>query len=107
MNRFDGILNAPPQKRYRNFVSTSADWEQVWLYKGDPWCVWAEREFAVHMVPEEQLVQVDVHDFCNELLSEAAAQGISISVFPNGTNSQVVSAEELREALLTELERIE
>ena len=64
---FDGLLNAAPQKRYQHFVSAAADGEQVWLYKGNPWCVWAEREFAVHLMPEEQLTQMNVHNLCFKL----------------------------------------
>lgn len=104
---FEGLLKAAPQKRYRHFVTTAADREQVWLYKGEPWCVWAEWEFAAHMVSKEKMAQVDVHDFCEELLLEVEAQEMPISVFPNGTDSQIVSAGELREALLEELDRIE
>lgn len=28
---FLGILNASPEKRYKNFISTVADYEEVWL----------------------------------------------------------------------------
>ena len=109
MNKFEfeGLLKSAPQKRYQHFVSAAADGEQVWLYQGNPWCVWAEREFAVHMIPEEQLLQMDVHNLCFKLLTEAAEHNIMISVFPNGSDSQIVSADTLREALIDELDMIE
>ena len=104
---FEGLLNAAPQKRYQHFVSAAADGEQVWLYKGNPWCVWAEREFAVHLMPEEQLIQMNVHNLCFKLLTEAAENDIMISVFPNGSDSEIGSADTLREALIEELDMLE
>ena len=30
-NKFDGLMNAAPHKRYKSFAVTVADWESVWL----------------------------------------------------------------------------
>ena len=30
-NKFDGLMNAAPHKRYKSFAATVADWESVWL----------------------------------------------------------------------------
>lgn len=30
-NKFDGLMNAAPYKRYKSFAVTVADWESVWL----------------------------------------------------------------------------
>lgn len=29
-NKFDGLMNAAPHKRYKSFAATVADWESVW-----------------------------------------------------------------------------
>lgn len=29
-NKFDGLMNAAPHKRYKSFAVTVADWESVW-----------------------------------------------------------------------------
>ena len=31
MNKFEGLMNAHPRKRYKSFVTTVADTEVVWL----------------------------------------------------------------------------
>ena len=31
MNKFEGLMNAHPRKRYKSFVTTVADTEMVWL----------------------------------------------------------------------------
>ena len=31
MNKFEGLMNAHPRKRYKSFVTTIADTEMVWL----------------------------------------------------------------------------
>ena len=30
-NKFDGLMNAAPYKRYKSFAVAVADWESVWL----------------------------------------------------------------------------
>lgn len=31
MNRFEGLMNAHPRKRYKSFAAIAADTETVWL----------------------------------------------------------------------------
>lgn len=50
---------------------------------------------------------MNVHNLCFKLLTEAAEHNIMISVFPNGSDSQIVSADTLREALVEELDMLE
>lgn len=108
MNRFDGILNANPQKRYKNFITTVADREDVWINMGAMWCVWPSEEFASLLFPASKLLCIDVHIFCENYLSKADEMSVEINVFPTKANSGIiVSPQKLKEDLISELDRIE
>ena len=54
--RFSGMANAPDQKRYKNFINTVADGEEVWLLDGgDGYCTYdIDDEIYIIVYPEEQ-----------------------------------------------------
>ena len=83
-NKFDGLMNAAPHKRYKSFAATVADWESV--------CT------------DKPFFKMDVHDFCDLL---GAHPDATIRVFPNGKNWTDTAAEDLLEDVLEELERVE
>ena len=87
-NKFDGLMNAAPHKRYKSFAVTVADWESVWL-DCDPnqplpdegvISVWPEEMFAA-VCTDKPFFKMDVHDFCDLL---GAHPDATIRVFPNG-----------------------
>lgn len=74
-NKFDGLMNAAPHKRYKSFAVTVADWESVWL-DCDPnqplpdegvISVWPEEMFAAAVCTDKPFFKMDVHDFCDLL----------------------------------------
>ena len=74
-NKFDGLMNAAPHKRYKSFAVTVADWESVWL-DCDPnqplpdegvISVWQEEMFAAAVCTDKPFFKMDVHDFCDLL----------------------------------------
>lgn len=90
-NKFDGLMNAAPHKRYKSFAVTVADWESVWL-DCDPnqslpeegvISVWPEEMFAAAVCTDKPFFKMDVHDFCDLLEAHPDA---TIRVFPNGKN---------------------
>ena len=90
-NKFDGLMNAAPHKRYKSFAVTVADWESVWL-DCDPnqplpdegvISVWPEEMFAAAVCTDKPFFKMDVHDFCDLL---GAHPDATIRVFPNGKN---------------------
>ena len=69
-NKFDGLMNAAPHKRYKSFAVTVADWESVWL-DCDPnqplpdegvISVWPEEMFAAAVCTDKPFFKMDVHD---------------------------------------------
>lgn len=111
-NKFDGLMNAAPHKRYKSFAVTVADWESVWL-DCDPnqplpdegvISVWQEEMFAAAVCTDKPFFKMDVHDFCDLL---GAHPDATIRVFPNGKNWTDMAAEDLLEDVLEELDRVE
>lgn len=112
MNKYDGLMNALPAKRYKNFVTTVADLETVWV--NTEWddltllqnelSVWPEKIFAQGMIEEQMIHHMEVHLFC-ELLEQYP--NAVIHVFPNGVDSIDVSALKLLQDIEEELDRIE
>ena len=104
-NKFDGLMNAAPHKRYKSFAVTVADWESVWL-DCDPnqplpdegvISVWPEEMFAAAVCTDKPFFKMDVHDFCDLL---GAHPDATIRVFPNGKNWTDMAAEDLLEDVL-------
>ena len=111
-NKFDGLMNAAPHKRYKSFAATVADWESVWL-DCDPnqplpeegvISVWPEEMFAAAVCTDKPFFKMDVHDFCDLL---GAHPDATIRVFPNGKSWTDTAAEDLLEDVLEELDRVE
>lgn len=111
-NKFDGLMNAAPHKRYKSFAVTVADWESVWL-DCDPnqplpdegvISVWPEEMFAAAGCTDKPFFKMDVRDFCDLLEAHPDA---TIRVFPNGKNWTDTAAEDLLEDVLEELDRVE
>lgn len=120
-DRFNGILNASAEKRYRSFLNTAADGEEVWMLSGKDGyitmdidgviylLVWPGKEYAVHFSGEDTPISIEVHDFveqCEELLREPE-QNIQFMVFPSQNDGYIVDSFTLMEDLLEELERLE
>lgn len=106
MKKFDGIWNAEPHKRYKNFVATIADTEKVWLHKGSQLSVWPEQEYALRLYPRDEINCLDVHDFSSSILEKNDAAD-HVCVFPNGIDSFLVPAKRLLRDIQEELARIE
>ncbi len=106
MKKFDGIMSAPPHKRYKNLITTAADIETVWLWESDELYIWPEKIYAQGVCSQECLKNIDVHIFC-EMLSQEYALAERICVFPNGCDVFIVSPQKLLEDIQEELERVE
>lgn len=118
--RFFGILNASAEKRYRNFISTVVDREEVWLLENEEGyatfddeektylLVWPEQEFAKWFSKEdENAVSIEVHEFCRRCLEMKDNCKIQFMVFPTEKDSWVVDTETILANILEELGRVE
>lgn len=68
MNKFFGILNASPEKRYINFISTITDLGEVWLFSNNTGyltiddesyinlLVWPTKDFALYYNTNKQIL---------------------------------------------------
>lgn len=115
---FLGILSASPKKRYKNFVSTVADFEYVWLLEspGEGYgtvdiddtmylLVWPKKEFAEAFADGCSVTSIEVHDFCERC--EQIEDHVKFMVFPNGKNTCIVDAETLLDDILEKLAELE
>ena len=113
MNKFEGLMNAHPRKRYKSFVNTVADTEQVWLdcdpsqlvlTEQCPISVWPEEMFASAVCSDKAVFSIEVHEFCELMM---ACPNRSIRVFPNGTDYVDTTADALLADIEEELDLLE
>lgn len=109
-----GMYNAPKEKRYRSFVTRSADSGEVWLLQSiqaitdrdeDQLYVWPNKEFALMYCSSSSPVMMDVEDFLSECRNKLSSNTI-IHVFPNHSDSYDVLLYELLDYLQEEVDRI-
>ena len=113
-----GLLNSSPEKRYKSFLSTVADLEEVWLlfskegyatFDEDDFVhllVWPRQEFAEMFKSEnEEVVSIEVHKFIEQC--ETVEENVRFMVFPTNTDSYVVTAEKLINDINEALEEVE
>ena len=77
MNELYGVMNASPEKRYKNFISRVADNEEVWvLDNGEGYAtlvqidyisliVYPSKEAAEFFSEGDEVMSIEVHDFVN------------------------------------------
>lgn len=106
MNKFEGVWNAAAQKRYKNFVTTVADTETVWLCEGGKLSVWPELSYAQKLFPNEKIMCMDVHDFCCSVLEKYPVTDC-IYVFPNDRDAFIAEPQNLLVDIQNELDRVE
>lgn len=120
MNRILGVLNAIPEKRYKNFISTVVDREKVWLLDdGEGYAtfeqedemyllVWQERKMAEMFASKsEQAVYIEIHEFCRLCESNIDNRKLKFIVCPNEKDSCIATVEGLLSDITRELNRIE
>ena len=115
-----GLMAASAEKRYKNFLSTAADSEEVWMLASEDGyasfdtddgkiclLVWPERCFAEWFADGDEPELVEVHDFCDRCREVEDDDAILFAVFPTEGDSFVVTPSELLsdlEEALAELE---
>ena len=121
--KLNGVLNSTTAKRYKSFITTIADTEEVWLLRNkrgyatidaDGYInliVFPDKEFAEwyrdRNFKKDQLECLDVHTFlerCNDLLSQ---EEVRFLVSPNDSNGYIVAADKIIDDLTEELNCLE
>lgn len=100
-----GLLGAAPEKRYKSFLNTVTDLEEVFVglaidkqvfVTNDEGLtlLWPYKEFCELMLSSNQIPKaIEIHDFleyCRSLEDSAM-----FSIFPTNENSYIVSAKQL------------
>lgn len=119
MDKLHGIMNAAPEKRYKNFISSAADNEEVWvLDNGEGYAtldqdgyisliVYPSQEAASVFCEGDEVVSIEVHDFVDNCEKNLEDPSFRFAVYPNGTDVFIVSTQQMLEDLLEELDLME
>ena len=102
--QLQGLMKASPEKRYKSFLTTVVDLEEVWLLSSEEGyatfdadgfihlLIWPRKEFAeLFKGNDEEVISMEIHEF----------------VFPTNDNSYVVDAEKLMDDINACLEEVE
>lgn len=102
----EGLINSSPEKRYKSFLNTVADLEEVWLLSSKEGyatfdendyinvLVWPRKEFCeLFMSSDEKAVSIEIHKFLENC--KKMEDNIRFMVFPNNFDSYVVTVEQL------------
>lgn len=110
-----GMYNAPKEKRYKSFVTRSADSGEVWLLQDirtltvldeSKICVWPNKEFALMYCSSATPVMMDVEDFISECREKLNINTMIVHVFPNHSDSFDILLGELLDYMQEEVDRI-
>lgn len=113
----EGLLKTTPEKRYKSFLNTVADREEIWVListdkktlavSEDGYILlWPYKEFCELMLsPNLNPQTIEVHDFLEQYITLGNSTGFSI--FPTNENSYIVSAEQLCMDIQEHLDELE
>jgi len=113
-----GLLKAPPEKRYKSFLNTVADLEVVWFLSSEQGyatydfdgfihvLVWPRKEFCDFMMSEDEKPEcMGIRDFLEKC--RTLDEPIRFMVFPTQIDSYVVTVTQLCADIEAHLEEIE
>ena len=113
-----GLLNASPDKRYKSFLTRTADSAEVWVINSpdgyatydidDEWCLmlWPTEEFCKLFVDENERAEaIEIHDFLDRC--KTVEENVRFLVFPNDRDGCIVTAEQLIYDMMEYLEQVE
>lgn len=114
----EGLIKSSPEKRYRNFLNTVTDLEEVWLLCSEEGyatydmdgiihvLIWPRKEFCeCFRSIDEKVVSIEIHDFlkyCKEI-----DNNIHFMVFPTNNDTYIVTLDQLYVDIMEHLDEIE
>ena len=114
----EGIMKAAPEKRYRSFLNTVADLEEVWFLSSvDGFAtfdenefiyvlIWPRKEFCKSFITgDEEPSSMEIHEFLKKC--ENLEKNVQFMVFPTDADSYVVTAKRLCLDIMECLDEIE
>lgn len=117
---FEGQIKASPEKRYKSFLNTVADLQQVWLLGNDEGetttfdfdgyihiALWPREEFCYLLKTQEheKPISMEIHDFLDACM--AFDESIRFMVFPTTKDSYIVSTADLCADIMEHLDEVE
>ena len=116
MSKMKGVSNASPENRYKNFISTVADREEVWVLENDDgyatWddargmirlIVYPTQEAAEMFADNDKPVSIEIKSFLHRCVDQLENTEIGFLVFPNGTDGYAVRTDQMIKDLVDEL----
>ena len=116
--QLQGLMKASPEKRYKSFLTTVVDREEVWLLSSEEGyatfdadgfihlLIWPRKEFAeLFKGNDEEVISMEIHEFVEQC--KTVEENIRFMVFPTNDNSYVVDAEKLMDDINACLEEVE
>ena len=112
-----GLLNASPEKRYKSFLNTIVDIEELWFMRlesehreagkeGLYAALWpCEEVLRGYNIKNENPTTMEIHEFLQ--LCKEQDKTIHFVVFPTDKDSWVVTCEQLYQDIIEHLEEIE
>lgn len=112
------LMQASPEKRYKNFLNTVTDLEEVWLLSSEDGyttfdldgfihlLLWPRKEFCEQFISDGEIpISMEIHEFLNNC--ENLDPSVRFMVFPNQSDSYVITAESLCADIQEHLDEIE
>lgn len=113
-----GLMKAPAEKRYKSFLNTVTDIEEVWFlcstngyatFDAEGFVhvlIWPRKEFAQHFISDgENAVSMEIHEFLEKCKS--LDDSVRFMVFPTDLDSYVVTTHQLCHDIQEYLEELE
>jgi len=119
-NRLHYIMNASPEKRYKNFITTVADKCYVWVLRTSSGyathvidnvihlLVWPLREYAEYYANRgEEAEGIEIHDFIGRCESMSKDENVRFMVFPTKIDAYLSPIDEVEKDIKYQLSLIE
>ena len=116
MNRIKGVSQASPEKRYKNFISTAAAREEVWLLENeDGYATWDDARGTIRLIvyptqedaemfaENDKPVSIEIKSFLHRCVDQLEDTEIGFLVYPNGTDGYAVSTDQMIKHLVDSL----
>ena len=114
-NRLRGVMNASAEKRYKNFITTVADYEQVWVLDNEEGYATIDQDGFVSLIvyPKEEDAEffakgdiptpIDIDDFMDRCQESLEDPYFRFAVYPTDEDVLIVSTSQMIEDLEEEL----
>lgn len=115
-DRIKGVSQASPEKRYKNFISTAAAREEVWVLENeDGYATWDDARGTIRLIvyptkedaemfaENDRPVSIEIKNFLHRCIDQLEDTEIGFLVYPNDTDGYAVGTGQLIKDLVDAL----